>query len=61
MQFLSRSEAVIRNSNQTHKSMIEMQSAFRGYLLTEDVAFLELYYSGINKVPKMMAGQMKLV
>ena len=33
--FLSRSAAVIRNSNRLHTSLIEMQSTFRGYLLTE--------------------------
>lgn len=49
--FLSRSEAVIRNSNRLHRSMIEMQSAFRGYLLTDDSTFLNLYNDRLNNVP----------
>ncbi len=49
--FISESEAVIRNSNIIHKSIIEMQSAFRGYLLTDDSTFLDPYYNGINNVP----------
>lgn len=60
-QFLSQSEAVIRNSNRIHKTMIEMQSAFRGYLVTEDSTFLFPYYSGLASVPLLMQEQKKLI
>ncbi|WP_281233150.1 sensor histidine kinase [Flavobacterium gelatinilyticum] len=56
-QFLSNSEAVIRNSNKTHRAILEMQSAVRGYLLTNDTTFLEAYYSGLEKVPVFLKEQ----
>ncbi len=59
--FLSQSEAVIRNSNRIHKTMIEMQSAFRGYLVTEDSSFLNPYYGGLASVPLLMDEQKKLI
>lgn len=60
-EFLSRSEAIIRNSNKTHKAIIDMQSSFRGYLLTGDSTFLDLYYAGTKSVPKFLLHQKKLV
>lgn len=54
-EFLARSEAVIRNSNLLHKTIIEMQSAFRGYLLTEDTTFLDLYDEGLRNAPPLFA------
>lgn len=60
-QFLSHSEAVIRNSNKTHRTILEMQSAVRGYLLTGDTTFLEAYYSGIKKVPIYLKEQHQLI
>ena len=59
--FLANSESVIRNSNRLHKSMIEMQGAFRGYLLTDDTTFLELFYTGLNSVPVLFKEQKELV
>src|SRR5688572_13094773 len=56
-QFLARSEEIIRNSNKTHKSIIEMQSAFRGFLLTDDYTFLDSYYIGLKKVPLLIKEQ----
>ena len=50
-QFLAQSEGIIRNSNRMHKSIIDMQSAFRGYLLTEDPGFLDAYGEGMKNVP----------
>ena len=41
--FLAKSEAIIRNSSRLHRSVIEMQSSFRGYLLTSDTTFLDSY------------------
>jgi len=51
IKFLSKSEAIIRNSNKIHTSIIQTHSAFRGYLLTDDTTFLDLYYEGIKVVP----------
>lgn len=59
--FLSRSETRIRNSNKTHKLIIDMQSSFRGYLLTDDTAFLDPYYRGITRVPKFLEEQKQFV
>jgi len=56
-QFLARSEEIIRNSNKTHKTIIEMQSAFRGFLLTDDYAFLGSYFIGLKKVPLLIKEQ----
>lgn len=55
--FLARSEEIIRNSTKTHKIIIEMQSAFRGYLLTDDRTFLHSYYKGIKMVPLLIKEQ----
>ncbi|MBP1222458.1 ATP-binding protein [Flavobacterium sp. 1355] len=56
-QFLAKSEEIIRNSNKTHKTIIEMQSAFRGYLLTDDKTFLDSYFAGLKKVPDLIKDQ----
>lgn len=53
-QYLARSEEIIRNSNRTHRTIIEMQSAFRGYLLTNDQTYLDSYFAGIEKVPLLI-------
>lgn len=60
-QFLTQSETVIRNSNRMHKQIMDMQSSFRGYLLTDDESFLNAYYTGITHVPAYLAEQKKLV
>lgn len=59
--FLARSEEIIRNSSKTHKIIIEMQSAFRGYLLTDDRTFLHSYYKGIKMVPLLIKEQQRRV
>ncbi|MBF4494194.1 CHASE3 domain-containing protein [Flavobacterium sp. JLP] len=56
-QFLARSEEIIRTSNKTHKAIIEMQSAFRGYLLTDDQTFLDSYFKGLKIVPLLIKEQ----
>ncbi|TPG36212.1 ATP-binding protein [Flavobacterium pectinovorum] len=56
-EFLAKSEEIIRNSNKTHKTIIEMQSAFRGYLLTDDRTFLHSYFQGIKIVPILIKEQ----
>ncbi|RZJ39530.1 MAG: HAMP domain-containing protein [Chryseobacterium sp.] len=60
-QYLARSEEIIRNSNKTHKAIIEMQSAFRGYLLTDDHSFLDSYFKGLKRVPLLMKEQQILI
>jgi signal transduction histidine kinase len=59
--FLSKSESIIRNSSRLHKTVIEMQSAFRGFLLTGDEAFLDSYYLGNRELPTLFADQRKLI
>jgi signal transduction histidine kinase len=56
-QYISQSEAIIRNSNLINKEIIEMQSGFRGFLLTDQDVFLEPYYSGLTSVPELMSQQ----
>ncbi len=59
--FLSTSEEVIRNSSRIHKLILQMQSGFRGYLLTDDSSFLEPYYRGMQVVPTLLETEKTLV
>ena len=59
--FLTRSEAIIRNSSKLHKNIIEMQSGFRGFLLTNEEDFLAPYYQGEKVVPSLFSEQRKLI
>jgi len=59
--FLTRSESIIRNSSKLHKSIIEMQSGFRGFLLTDEEGFLQSYYHGLKIIPVLFKEQVKLV
>jgi signal transduction histidine kinase len=59
--FLTNSEAIVRNSARLHKQIIEMQSAFRGYLLAGDEHFLVSYHEGIKEVPKLFKEEKKLL
>ncbi len=59
--FVTNSESVIRNSTRLHKGIIEMQSAFRGFLLTSDEDFLEPYFDALKTVPPLIKEQKKLV
>jgi signal transduction histidine kinase len=58
--YLNNSEAVIRNSNMLHKNIIEMQSGFRGFLLTGQEVFLSPFYEGLQTVPLIIAQQQAL-
>ncbi|HTR29394.1 MAG TPA: ATP-binding protein [Puia sp.] len=51
--FLSRSEAIIRNSSALSKGIVIMESAFRGYLLTGDEHFLVGYTNGLHSLPSV--------
>jgi signal transduction histidine kinase len=59
--FLNRSHEIIRNSASLHKKMIDMQSSFRGYLLTDDDSFLVAYRNGLISVPKQFPELKKLL
>lgn len=61
IEFLSTSESLIRNSTRLHKTIIDMQSAFRGFLLTDDTTFLKPYYSGLKDTPGLFKQQFALV
>jgi signal transduction histidine kinase len=52
--FLSSSQEIIRNSGQFQRSILEMQSSFRGYLLSQDSSFLSGYDRGIHEVPQII-------
>lgn len=55
--YLNNSETVMKNSNKLHKEMIEMQSGFRGFLLTTQEGFLSSYYNGLKTVPVLLKEQ----
>lgn len=59
--YLNNSEAVIRNSNVTHKEILEMQSGFRGYLLTSQESFLTPFYDGLKSLPLLLTEQKRLL
>lgn len=60
-EFLTHSETLIRNSTRLHKTMINMQSGFRGYLLTENENFLQSYYEGLDEIPRIIKEQKELL
>lgn len=59
--FLNKSEAIIRNSSALHKDIIEMQSAFRGFLLTNDSSFINIYNSQKMRIPAEFNSLHKLI
>jgi len=59
--FLNKSQEIIRHSTSLHKSIIDMQSSFRGYLLTNDEQFLDGYQAGIQTVPELLEDLKKLI
>jgi signal transduction histidine kinase len=59
--YINNSEVVIRNSNILHKNMIDMQSGYRGYLLTSQEIFLEPYYEGLKIIPPLINEQKNLI
>lgn len=52
--FLNNSQNVIRNSDDINRTIVGMQSSLRGYLLTEDSAFLSDYFKGLKTVPPLI-------
>ncbi len=59
--FVSNSEAVIRNSSNLYKSLVEMQASTRGFLLTNNEMFLEPYHDGLKTYSKLVNEQKKLI
>lgn len=59
--FLSKSEAIIRNSAIIHKAVLEMQGGLRGYLLTSDTNFLAPYHRGKGNIPVYLENQKELI
>lgn len=53
--FLNKSQDIIRNSGRLHKVIIEMQSSFRGYLLTSDPNFLDGFKEGLKITPALLS------
>jgi signal transduction histidine kinase len=60
-EFLTNSESIVRNSTRLHKKIIEMQSAFRGYLLAGNDDFLAAYREGLRDVPALFDIEKKLL
>ncbi|HEX6172123.1 MAG TPA: ATP-binding protein [Chitinophagaceae bacterium] len=61
IEFLNKSQEIVRNSTRLHKTMIEMQSSFRGFLLTQDDNFLDGYKNGLTSIPELLAEQEDLI
>lgn len=59
--YLNNSEAIIRNSNILHKLIIDMQSGYRGYLLTGQEEFLEPYNEALSQIPPLLQAQRGLL
>jgi signal transduction histidine kinase len=59
--FLTNSEAVIRNSSKLNKGIVDMQSAFRGFLLVGDDNFLLPYYNNLASIPVLINQERKLI
>src|SRR3954464_5439522 len=60
-EYINRSETIIRNSNLLHKNIIDMQSGYRGYLLTGQEDFLDSYHEGLKSVPVLIDEEFGLV
>lgn len=57
IKYLNDSETILRNSDLLNKSMIDMQSGFRGFLLTGQEVFLTSYNDGLKIVPPLFLEQ----
>jgi len=61
IRFLSKSQDVMRNSTRIHKTIIQMQSSYRGYLLTGDSDFLNDYGTSLPALNNLFNQQEKLI
>jgi len=60
-EFLTTSEAIIRNSSKLNKGIVDMQNAFKGFLLIGDDNFLRPYYNNLNAFPILIDQENKLI
>ncbi|HTK20581.1 MAG TPA: ATP-binding protein [Mucilaginibacter sp.] len=61
LEILNKSEAIIRNSATLNKDIVDMQNAFRGFLLTNDEQFLLPYNNGLKTIPIVIDQEKKLI
>ncbi|RYZ28842.1 MAG: HAMP domain-containing protein [Chitinophagaceae bacterium] len=59
--YVATSETIIRNSTTLHKSIIEMQSGFRGYLLTGDSNYLVPFKERLDVIAPLFDQQKALL
>ncbi|MES1221094.1 MAG: CHASE3 domain-containing protein, partial [Bacteroidota bacterium] len=59
--FLGRSQEIIRNSARLHKEIIEMQSAYRGFLISRDSIFTSIYRTNLTNIPILFDQQRQLI
>lgn len=59
--YLNDSETILRNSDLLNKHMIDMQSGFRGFLLTGQEVFLNTYHDGLEIIPGVLKEQRAIV
>lgn len=59
--FLSTSQEIIRNSGQFQRAVLEMQSSFRGFLVSQDTNFLQGYNKGLREIPESVADMKTLI
>jgi signal transduction histidine kinase len=60
-EFLNKSQEIIRSSGRLHRGIIEMQSSFRGYLVSHDSITFEGFYSGLTNIPPLFTELRELV
>lgn len=61
IEFLTTSESVIRTSSNLNRSIVGMQNALRGFLLTDDRKFLAYYKDGLVTIPTLVKQEKVLV
>ncbi|TSD62884.1 HAMP domain-containing protein [Inquilinus sp. KBS0705] len=61
MDFVNSSETIIRNLSTLNKEIINMESALRGYLLTDDDQFLVAYNNGLHTIPLLVKQEERLI
>lgn len=61
LDYVNRSESIVRNSVDLSKRMAEMQGSFRGYLLTGDDSLLAPFYEGERRLPSLISEEQALV
>jgi signal transduction histidine kinase len=59
--FLNRSQDIVRNSAKLHKTIIEKESSYRGYLLSKDPELLNGFTAGMKEAPELIEQERRLV